>query len=219
MIHRYLYDILTNGIQAIVDDDTILDELFKRNYELVPEESETIKTYFAREGLHVYPGYPKTNAEYPSVNIILASEQETENFLGDSGGMIDDEDSEYYGKEMFASVWDHTYRLLVLTEHADITAYYYEIVKYIMLEGMRPLVDDGCWDFEFSGGDLSPDASYLPEWIFARQLIFKCQREFQRFSSNSTFGRFTRVEGIHLDDGRDPADVGNVKTKLTVSTE
>lgn len=215
MIHRYIYNILKDGVQAITETPDILDELFQDNYELVSEEAEAIETYFLANGLNVYNGYPRKDTKFPSISIILGEENETEHFLNDSAGLITDEDSPNYRAEIFASMWKHSYRLLVITEHPDVTAYYYEIVKFIMLAGQDILADDGCLDFHLSGSELSPDPKYLPEHLFARQLIFSCQREFQRINRNSRLFPIKSVEGIHVDSQGSPSDVGDVKTNVT----
>lgn len=219
MIHRYIHTILTEGIAALETDPKIIDELFQDNYELVSDEASTIKQYFIAKSCNVYNGYPRTNTDYPSVNIILGEENETEHVIGDSGGDITDEDDPNYLAEILTAIWGHTYRLLVVTEHPDVTAYYYEIVKFIMLEGFDSLVDDGCFEFELSGNELAPDPRYIPEHLFARQLVFSCQREFQRMGRARQLYRAASVSGIHVDSSGSPSDVGDVQTNVTVYTE
>ena len=214
MIHRYLYDILTDGIQAITDDPLILDELFLDNYVLVSDEAVAIKDYFLANGLHIYNGYPRTDTVFPSVNIVLGEEDEVEAVIGDTGGTITDETDPNLGAIIMTAIWEHRYRLLVMTDHPDVTAYYYEIIKFIMLEGMHDLVDDGCFEFRLSGNELAPDPRYIPEHLFARQLIFQCQREFQRIDKAAKRFRISRVSGIHVDRNASLREVGDVQTKV-----
>lgn len=215
MLNRYIHDILTTAIEAITADPTVLDDIFQGNYELVSEESEAIKTYFEEHGFNVYNGYPRKNTEFPAVNIIMSEEAEVEHVMGDTAGLITDETDPNYGKELITSFWDYAYRLMIITEHPDITSYYYEIVKYIMVDGQDTLVDDGCFEMHMSGNELAPDPRYLPEHLFARQLIFKCRREFQFIERNSDMGVGRTVAGIHVDSSGSPSDVGSVETNVT----
>lgn len=219
MIHRYLHTILTEGIAALKDTPKVIDELFQDNYELVSDEASTIKEYFIANGCNVSNGYPRRNTEYPTVNIILGDEAEVEHVIGDTGGDITDEDDPNYLAEILTAIWEHTYRLIVITEHPDVTAYYYEMIKFIMLEGFGELVDDGCSEFQLSGAELAPDPRYIPEHLFARQLVFSCQREFQRMGRARQMYRAARVSGIHVDSSGSASDVGDVETNVTTYTE
>ena len=219
MIHRYINDLLKDSIAAILANPVILDDLFQENYELVSDESDAIKQYFADKGLNVINGYPRQNTDFPSVCIILGDEAENEHIMGDDAGFIDDETDPNYGMELNSSFWDHAYRLLIITEHPDVTAYYYEIVKYIMADGQDSLGNDGCFAFHMSGNDLAPDGRYLPEHLFARQLIFKCRREFQLIVRDGPIRTGLSTEGIHVDSSGSPSDVGSVKTNVTPYVE
>lgn len=215
MIHRFIHDILTNGVEVLQADPSILDELFIGNYELVSNEADTIKEYFIAHGFNVYNGYPRKDEKFPAISIVLAEEGEVEHLVGDSAGLITDPTDPEYRAEILASIWGHKYRMLIMTEHPDVTSYYYEIAKFIMLEGLDVLVDDGCWEFQFDGSELAPDPRYMPEFLFARQLIFSCQREFQRIDSASKQFRSASVGGIHVDSSGSPSDVGGVNTRVT----
>ena len=214
MIHRYLHEILTVGFQFVRDNPSVLDELFQENYVLESDESDSIKTYFLAHGCNVVNGYPRDNTKFPAIAITLGAEMETQHFLGDSGGIVDDDTSPDFGKEILASIWDHSYNMLVITEHPDVTAYYYEIAKFVILDSLDILTNDGQFEFQISGKELAPDGNHIPEELFIRELIFRCEREFQRISRNII--KVARsVSGIHLDDGAQPSEVGYVKTNVT----
>lgn len=219
MIHRYLFDILTSGIAAIKADPSTIDELFQENYVLVSEEADAIKQYFLSHDFKVYNGYPRTTSEFPSIHIILADEAEVESVLGDSGGIIKDETDPNYQAEIITDIWEHKYRLMIVSEHPDVTAYYYEIIKFIMLEGFDYLTEDGCFEFKLSGMELAPDPKYLPEYLFVRQMVFECQREFQRINKRAKWERIRSVSGIHVDKAGSLSEVGDVKTNVKPYTE
>lgn len=214
MIHRHIHNILTSGIGVIKADSTILDDLFCDNYSLTKVELASVKTYFMNKGLNVINGYPRSDSIYPLVAIILSEDSEVETFLNDEAAPIFEEDSPYFHMDLKSSIWEYTYQLLVLTEHPDITAYYYEIIKSILLLGYELLVDLGCYDFNLSGGELAPDPRYIPEQFFARQLTFRLRAEFQRYDKDSKYKKAFKIEGIHIDKTASNYDTGDVETNV-----
>jgi len=219
MLHRYLHELLTIGIQKMKDDSRLLDDLFERWYALDDSEVDAIKQYFAAKGLNVANGYARRDAKFPLVTITLGAEGETDSFLGDSAGQITTMGDDY-GADLLASLWQHTYNLTVFTEHPDVTAYYYEIVKSILIAGLQFLVTElNLFQFKISGMDLAPDPQYVPEHLFVRQLTLTCQREFQRIDRESLLAKAFGISGIHIDKSGSPSDVGGVKTLVTFFTE
>lgn len=216
MIHRYLFDALTLGVQAMIDDPRLLDDLFERNYGLEDSEVQAIKDYFAAKPPTVVNGYARQDTEFPAIAITLSAENEAVSFLGNSGGQIEDEGDPLFAADIESAVWNHTYNILVYTEHPDVTAYYYEICKSIMLAGFTFLANTGAlFEFSLSGTELIPDPLYVPEHLFVRQLVFSCQREFQTVDRESRLSKVFQVAGLHVDKSGSPSDVGDVKTLLT----
>lgn len=218
MIHRYITAILSTGIAAYRADPVLVDDLFEQLYELEDTEIAAIKTYFAQKGLNVYNGYPRANSAPPFVAVILANEGESDTYIGDYAGMITEDGHAIYGADVEGSIWKHTYHLPVVTEHPDVTSYMYELVKTVMLAGLRTLVDQECMDFSFAGMDLSPDPRYLPERYFVRQLVFSCKRQFSRIDRDSRLTKAFEISGIHIDRSGSPRDVGDVQTLVTPYT-
>lgn len=216
MIHRLLHTILTSGIQTIVDDVSLLDDLFERNYVLEDSEVDAIKEYYAEHPPEIINGYARKDSDFPLVAIVLADEGESESFLADDAGPVLDEDSPYVNSDISAAIWSHTYNFLIYTDHPDISTYYYEIVKMIILGGLPILIDDGCFEFSLRGGDLAPDPKYLPQHLFARQLTFTCQRELQILDRNSRLLKAFRIGGIYVDSSGSNRDVGEVNTNVNL---
>ena len=214
MINRYLHSIFTSGIAVILSDTSYLDELFLNNYELAPEELAAIKEYFQAHPPTVVNGYARQDNKFPVYAITLGGEGEAIKFVGDYAGEVVDPDDEYYRSDVSSAIWDHQYEILIYTEHPDVTAWYYEIAKYILLAGLPQLTDRGCFEFQLGGGDLAPDPKYLPAYLFARRLTFKAQREFQQIDRESRFAKAVRVGGIALDSSGSSSDVGGVKTSV-----
>jgi hypothetical protein len=215
MIHRYIHAILETGIAAYRTDQQLVDDLFAELYELEDTEVRAVKTYFEENGLNVYNGYPRLNAKPPFVSIILAQEGEAETYLGDYAGMITEDGHALYGAEVEGSVWNHVYHMPVVAGHPDVTSYMFEMVKTVMLAGLRFLIEQDCFQFSFQGHDLAPDPRYIPERFFVRQLVFSCKRQFARVDRDSRLTKAFEVAGIHIDSSGSPSDVGGVKTLVT----
>jgi len=215
MIHRLLHSILTSGIQIIHNDITLLDDLFDRNFVLQDAEVSAIKEYYLAHTPEVINGYARKDSDFPLIAIVLANEGESESFLGDDAGQVMDEDDPYLHSDISSTIWTHTYNFLIYTDHPDITVYYYEIAKLIILGGLPVLVDDGCFEFSLSGGDLAPDPKYMPEHLFGRQLTFTCQREMQIIDRDTRLSKAFRIGGIYVDSSGSSSDVGEVRTNVT----
>jgi len=218
MINRYLYNLLNAGIEQVQEDPKILDELFQDNFVLSDEELSTIKTYFAAHPPNVANGYPRNDSEFPLISITLLSDSEAETFLNEDATMLADTDDPYFGMDIKTAIWEYNYQLMVYTEHPDITAAYYEIMKSILLANLDYLVNLDCFGFSLSGSELAPDLRYLPEHLFVRQITFTCKSEFQRFDKESRWLKAFRVEGIHVDKTASNWDIGNVKSNVTPYT-
>ena len=218
MIHRYIHNVLTTGVAAYLADPRLVDDLFDQLYAVETSESAAVKTYFLDKGLNVYNGYPRLDAKLPFVAIILASEGEAETFIGNYAGMITEDGDALYGAEVSGAVWDHVYHLPVVSEHPDVTAYLYELVKILLLAGLEYLIDQECMDFSFSGQDLAPDPRYIPERLFVRQLVFSCKRQFLRIDRDSRLTKAFQISGLHVDRSGSPSDVGDVQTLVTPYT-
>lgn len=212
MIQRFLFLALQDGIAQISADLTLLDDLFAELYELDPTEVASIKTHFAAKPPKVIHGYAPRNVEPPVFSIVLMNEGESATFLNNDALQICDPDDPDFGADVKASIWQHSYHILTYTEHPDVTSYYYEIAKSILLASTDFFVERDLFDIQMSGQDLMPDPRYIPEHLFARRMVFNCDRQFRRVDRASKAGKAFKVAGIHIDESGSPSDVGGVKT-------
>jgi len=215
MINRYLKTILENGITSISNDLTLLDELFSYNFILEDGELTSCKSYFSTNGFNVVNGYPRSDSKFPLVAITLLSDRESDYVLNNDAGVLDDIPEEYTDMDLKTTIWEYMYQLFVYTEHPDITAYYYEIIKFILLENIDTFNDLGCFNLSLSGSEMAPDLRYLPEHLFSRQLTFRCNSEFTRFDRNSKVSKAFKVTGIYIDKNASKQDIGDVKANVT----
>lgn len=217
MIERYIYTALQAGIEIITARPAILDALFKDDYELDAAEVAAIKQLWEEKPPNVIHSYPRIDSSFPLYAVILSEEREDQTFIGNDAGMVTDPNDPNYGADIDAAVWVHSYWIQCLAEHPDVTRYYYEVAKSILLA--TDWEERGIFSIQMSGADLAPDPRYLPENLFMRQITFKCNREFQRLDLESRFHRGTQIAGIHVDKSGSPSDVGEVKTLVTPYTE
>ena len=213
MIQRFLYGTLRDGVQAILDEMTILDDIFRNNYCLEQAEVDSIKEAFEGKPPNVIHHYARSESDFPLYSVVLDSEQQSEDFIGDDAGMIDDPEDPQFGADRIATIFTHDYSILTYTEHPDLTLYYYEIAKAILL--VANLKAEGMFDLHFSGMDLMPDPRYIPDHLFVRRLQLKVSREFQRVDRDSKLGKAFRVTGIAVDSSGSPSSVGGAKTLVT----
>jgi hypothetical protein len=216
MINRYLKTILENGITAIQNDLTILDELFRYNFILEDSESISCKSYFSTNGFTVVNGYPRSDSKFPLCAITLLSDREADYVLNNDAGVIDDVPEQYTNMDLKTTIWEYMYQLFIYTEHPDITAYYYEIVKSILLENIDTFNDLACFNLSLFGSELAPDLRYLPEHLFSRQLTFRCNSEFTRFDRDSKLAKAFKVTGIYVDKTASKQDIGDVKANVNI---
>lgn len=215
MLQRLIYTRLSEGIEIIKNDPGILDQLFGDLFELGSTEIATIKTALQTHPPKVIHGYARSDSEFPLYSIVLGNEIETDHYLSDDAGMIDDREDPDFGADRLSSLWDSTYQILCYTEHPDLTTYYYEIAKSIFITA--DFYSWGVLEYHFSGMDLAPDPRYIPEHLFVRQITFRAKYEFERVDFASKLGKAFRVAGIHVDKSGSPRDVGPVKTLVQPS--
>lgn len=216
MIQRFIFTALKQGVQAITDNPDLLEIVFE-NYELAEAEVKSIKTHWIANPPGVRHGFARSDDQFPLFALVLVNEHEAETVIGDDGGMIEERDDPDFGADIRTSFWEHNYRIMTYTDHPDVTQYYYEVAKSIILEAR--LDDVGIYDLSLSGGDVMPDPNYIPAHLFVRNLDVKVDREFRRIVHDSRLGKAFCVRGIHVDRRGSPSDPGAVKTLVVPYAE
>lgn len=219
MIERFLYTALVQGRDAITNDLTLLEPMFGDNYGLNNEEVATIKTYWEQHPPKVVHGYALATHTFPLWSIVLGAENEQEKFIGNEAGVCLDPDDPDYLADLKSTIWKHSYRILIYAQHPDITLYYYEIAKRIILLANDYFVEQNVAEIDLAGRDLIPDPKYLPEHLFVREMTFTCERELLQVDRDSRLSKAFAVSGIHVDKSGSPSDVGGVETRVTPYTE
>jgi hypothetical protein len=218
MIQRTLFNILKIGIDEITRDISILEDLFIEQHNLESAEVASIVTLWKAKPPNVIHGYADADSKFPLYAITLLGERETDKFIGDSAGDVMDENDPDFPGEQNSSIWRHEYAIWVYSDHPDVTSYYYEVAKHVILTAGPIFIQNFIMDIDVAGMDMTPDPRYLPSHLFVRQLKFSCKRELLRVDPESKLGKAFKVSGIHVDSSGSPSDVGGVKTNVTIDT-
>lgn len=192
MIERLIYIALKAGVAEVQADLSILERYFLEEKLLEPDEVVAIRTLFEAEPPQVQHGYARADTEVPLYAIVLANEDESEEYLGDEGG-IDEET----GTDNQPYLWSHQYNTLVYTDHPDASLYFYHLAKLFLLRARAFFLENNVHSIRYSGADLAPDPRYIPEHLFARRLTMHCE---SYLVNTFTPLRATSVRGIHVSD-------------------
>lgn len=216
MIERFLYTALSQGLAAVVQNPTLLDDMFGDLFALSSTELTGIKTLFATSTPKVRQGYARQDAKMPLFCIVLQGEQQSDYTLSDCAGMTMVPMSDpTFGMSEFGTIWEHTFHILCYAEHPDVSSYMYELAKQAVITNLPYFLQNGVLDPMLGGMDLSPQIGYLPEHLFCRTLIFRCKRPFTQLDRSSATGRAFQIGGIAVAPAS-PSSNGGVKTLVTV---
>lgn len=185
---RKLYAAIRSGLGRYTATPAYFAKLLER-LNLEPEEAADAMKYFAggtaADGSVILatpptlvPGYARPGGPIPAWAFTLVGEQEVQSYLGDDDDALDESDEgepipfvdPITGESVDGKTRRvrYTFAVMVLTEHPDVTVYYYQLLKAIVLGAKTALINEGLDDLEFNGADLAPDAKYLPSTLWAR---------------------------------------------------
>lgn len=224
MIERLVFQALTSGIVEFQTHPERMRAFFLRNRRLGPEELELIQTAFSANPPRVFHQYPRIDQFPPGKPaaawaIILADEDEDVRPLGDASGIIGlgddgglDPGEPDAGAECLNSVWNQRLMVMTLTDHPDLTVYYYHLCKMLLVRARPFFKDQELLDITFRGGDLAPDPRYMPAHLFVRQLTLTTKKEERIVGSKEP--RAFQVAGMHVDDDSTFEALGGVVAKV-----
>lgn len=215
MAERTIYRIIKSGLAVFTDRPSRFEKFLLTEVELDADEAAKGRLYFAGgvldgETIPARPptlvhGYARQGGPFPCWALTLAGERRSTDYLNQDGAALD-EDGDPFIDEDSGRVVDAKYRrveytmnILVITDHPDVTLWYYHLLKYILLAQMEVLEAAHLDDLDLSGADLAPDARYLPADMYARSLTLTVQTD-ETWSTEIAGGGGTRVSGIHVDD-------------------
>lgn len=153
---------LQRGVDAISANTSLLDDIWRK---LGAEDIARLKAYWVAHPPTVLTGFARREGPFPCFSITLASDANDTTLL-DDGGYFDEEDEEEIGREVTRS----DFRVFIFAESPDACAAYYRVARRILMVGKRRLESFGLLNPALSGAELAPDASYVPDNLFVRQI-------------------------------------------------
>lgn len=206
MIERILYDVLTERVAWFLDVPSRLDSVFQPEgevYRVPPAELAAIKAGLTTRRPVVRHGFATSPAEVPCIAIVLANEQPEKMFLDDFASSMDgDPDQEALGV-----IESRSYSLICYGHGTDYTRYLYKLLKHSVLSKIRYLKSVGVNAPTFTGADIEPAAAYLPDRVFTRVLMLRCQVEEYYYQVNHPVPFVGSVEILRDDVGGDVVPV------------
>lgn len=169
---RIIQELLQQTIDQLKTDEPELTRFFSHFF--VPtagadEVTEFVK-HFMRRPPKALLGYARTSASFPCFAVVMMSENEEDAFVGDFAGQ---HDATFMGpdpSEFSGAFFSAEYGIFVYAEHPDACAYLYQFAKAVIHAGKQFLLGCGIIDLTLSGGELTPDESYMPDNMFMRVL-------------------------------------------------
>lgn len=219
MIERLLFNTLKDGVAFLKANPDEIVTLFSEEELLSVEEAEKVRDYFLAHPPDVIHGYARKDSTFPCWSITLGGEQESQTFLGDEGGFIDDEADPNHGADQFAAIYSYTFNVMVYANNPDVCVYYYHLMKQVIIAAFPVLKTYDLFDLRFGGADVAPDAAWVPAGLFLRRVTVTCSRQYTQTLLSTKLGRAWRVQSVHLDKAGDLGkDVGDVQTHVTVGS-
>jgi hypothetical protein len=244
MAERRIYEVIQDGLQVFKDNPAALERWALEMLELDAEEAAKLRLYFAGgtnpddgETIEARPpilvhGYPRVDGPFPCWAMTLGAETIEQDYLGKDAPFLDSDGEKFYNAETGEVVdpkarrLTYRYEVLVITDHPDITVYYYHLLKLILMSNQTSLEAADVEDFAFTGADLTPDPRFLPPDVFARVLTITVSGdEVWCEDLRATYGR--SVSGIAVADAVDSEgrgitagdDEASVRALVTPYTE
>jgi len=150
MVERLLRSLLQSSIDKLKDpnDDTAVADLnrfFTHFYGPTITDSEVadfVKNFQTQPPKAVV-GYPRSTAQFPCFAIILESDQETQDFLGEYAGMTTLGEGNVDMQEYVGAFYSSVYGVYIYAEHPDVCAYLYQFAKSVIHGGKAYLFSCG----------------------------------------------------------------------------
>lgn len=177
---RVIYRLLRLGVDAITEDlgislpgETVIDDILRQ----LEDDAEKAKAraYWAEHPPDVVQNYPRMGINtFPLYAVTLTSESDEKDYIGvGEHDTLDDNDVKI-GRQ-FSQWTAGKFTIYVYAEHPDICAWYYRILRRIVLAGFPYMVKHGLDKPTLDGSDLVPDPRYTPDNMFVRRLTVRTE--------------------------------------------
>ena len=234
MVERILYEIINDGLAWYKARPERFERFLVEQHGLAAAEAKKARLYFeggtADDGTEIdaqpptlIHGYARTGGPFPCWAMTLGSERVATDYLGKDGAFLDSDGENYFDPETGAVVdpkvrrMEYRFDILCLTDHPDVTVWYYHLLKQIVMSQQDVLESQDVEDLIFTGMDMAPDPRYLPDNMYGR--IFQVTVQGDECWVQE-IDRGTSVGGIAVDSGDETSGgEGAVPAGVTTYTE
>ncbi len=166
---RLIEQALKAGVAALVADAA----LFARMLASYPaDERARERARFLARTPSVQGAFARASDKFPLWSVVLGDEQADHEMIGDY--LEVDATAGPYGSQVLGAIEGQAISVLIQCEHPDETRSHHLLAKSIIRGSALWLIGQGATEISYQGArDLSPQESYLPENIFARQQTWK----------------------------------------------
>ena len=221
MLQRYIFEALVAGAAAYRQNPSLYGQLFggPSGWCLSDDEVGEITEYFAQYPIQVRQGFARRAIDdKPTFVITLQSEQQSEMFLGDYGGVSSSvvvQPSANVFTPVSTSIWSHSFVIRCISQpKAQNTLYLYELGKAAILAAKNNLARYGVRQVVLSGSDVMVDSSKAPNTEYMRNLTVQCRREFAVSDPSGSIAQAFDVDGLSMESPSNNPN-GNPLTLVT----
>jgi hypothetical protein len=202
LIERVILAVLRSEVDRLSQDRSECDRFFAHFYDPIVGEAERAEfvTNFMRAPPNVVLGYPRTSASFPCLSIVLASEEEVQNAVGDFISQTGRDSTDRLPVEFVGAHFSQSHMIYVYAEHPDVAIYLYQFAKLCLFGAKSTFLEAGCTEVTFAGGELAPDEGYMPENMFVRYLQVRAVTQVTVPRLLLVDPRRLRLGGVFIDD-------------------
>jgi hypothetical protein len=216
MVERILYDVVGAGLDWYRADAARFERFLLNDLRLDADEAARARGYFEGDATAdpvvdprpptLIHGFARTGGPFPCIALVLGRERIAQDYLGRDAPMLDSDEEKFQDPETGAWIdpkarrMAYTFQFHVYAGHPDVTVYYYQLLKKVIMSQLDVLEDNDVEDLEFEGNDLAPDPRYLPSDVFGRMLSVTVNGD-ELWAEEIEGGYGTQVDGLHVADG------------------
>ena len=189
-LEKAVYDIVAKGLGELKQDRSLVEDFFRHVAQLPEQGCREFADYFLSETIRVVHGYPLAEEfTFPLISVVLNGDMAGAKYLGNDGFVSEDPTSPTYGVPNIAMEFQVGCTVSVYATHPDVTMYLYQLIKMLVMQGLRGLTEAGYYDFGLAGQDLRPDPTYVPANTFVRVLAVNARENYEVPAPSDSLGR------------------------------
>lgn len=228
MFERVINNLIQTSIDALSASAPLLERALTMRGAAAAEVDKLAAYWLDKGKPGVFHNYAMAAATLPSYAIVLAGENDADEYLDNSANATSIDDIAALIEEIQTEVGrtvdllvrqvQLTYQVFTFAENPDVALAYDNVLRGILLGGAKTFAREGFERPRFSAMDLMPNQPYLPDKVYARM------RQISGYAHVWTavdfdLGAFAtargiKIEGIYVDNavtGVDPHVTPTVK--------